>query len=154
MYGPECASRYPQAKQVPHPFWVIIKPRANPRVRAGVTLRKICTVLDTGCIEPSSSPYTSGLVLVRKKDGGLQACVDYLELNKNTIPDCYPIPRINELIDTIGCQKVTIFTSLDLMKGYHHVKLARVRQLHMICHKGLYQYRRMPFGLTNAPATF
>ena len=48
----------------------------------------------TGCIERSTSPYTSGLVLVRKKDGGLRVCVDYRSINKDTIPDCYPIPEL------------------------------------------------------------
>jgi len=63
---------------------------------------ELAKLLNTGCIEPSNSPYASGLMLVRKKDSGLQVCVDYRELNKNTVPDFYPIPRIDELIDTIG----------------------------------------------------
>ena len=58
----------------------------------------------TGCIEQSTSPYASGLVLVRKKDGSLRVCVDYRGINKDTIPDCYPIPWIDDLIDTVGRQ--------------------------------------------------
>jgi len=58
--------------------------------------------MNTGCIEESSSPR---LVLVRKKDGGLRVCVDYRGLNRKTVPDCYPIPRIDEMIDAIGIQK-------------------------------------------------
>ena len=81
-------------------------------------------LLHVGCIEPSSSPYASGLVLVRKKDGGLRVCVDYRGINKNTVPDRYPLPRVDELIDTVGKQKGKFFTSLDLMKGYHQIRVA------------------------------
>jgi len=131
-------------------------PRRLPYALRAELEAELLKLLDTGCIEPSSSPYASGLVLVRKKDGGLRVCVDYRELNKNTVPDRYPIPRIDELIDTIGCQRGKIFTSLDLMKGYHQVKVAETSKSKtaFTCHQGLYQYRRMPFGLTNAPATF
>ena len=110
----------------------------------------------TGCIEPSNSRYASNLVLVRKKNGGLGVCVDYRGVNKDTTPDHYSIPRIDELIDTIGRRKGKFFSSLDLMKGYHQVKLAEQskQKTAFSCHKGLFHYRRMPFGLTNAPATF
>ena len=77
-----------------------------------------------GCIEPSTSPYSSGLVLVRKKDGSLRVCVDYRALNRVTVPDRYPMPRINELIDTVGKCQGKYFISFDLMKGYHQVKMA------------------------------
>ena len=110
----------------------------------------------TGCIEQSTSPYASGLVLVRKKDGTLRVCVDYRGINKDTIPDCYPIPRIDDLIDTVGRQKGKWFTTLDLMKGYHQIRMDPDSKCKtaFTCHMGLYQYQRMPFGLTNAPATF
>ena len=112
-------------------------------------------LLNIGCIKPSCSPYASGLV-VQKKDGGLQVCVDYRGINKNTVPDRYPIPRIDELIDTVGKQQGKFFTSLDLMKGYHQIRMADCdkQKTAFICHQGLFQYRRMPFGLTNGPATF
>ena len=113
-------------------------------------------LLSAGCIEPSTSPYSSRLVLVRKKDGGLRVCVDYRAINKITVPDQYPMPRIDELIDTFGRCKGRYFSSLDLMKGYHQVKMAdrSKEKTAFTCHQGLFQYRRMPFGLTNAPATF
>ena len=93
---------------------------------------------------------------MRKKDGGLRVCVDCRGLNKKTIPDRYPIPRIDDLIDTIGQQRGKFFTSLDLMKGYHQVKVSEQAKdkTAFVCHKGLFHYHRMPFGLTNAPATF
>ena len=110
----------------------------------------------SGCIEESNSPYTSALVLVRKKGGGLRICVDYRALNRDTVPDKYPIPRIDELIDRVGACKAKIFSALDLMKGYHQMKVRDEDKLKtvFVCHQGLYQYRRMPFGLINAPATF
>ena len=77
----------------------------------------------TGCIEASTSPFASGLVLIRKKDGGLRVCVDYRGINKDTIPDRYPIPCIDDLIDTVGRQQGKLFTALDLMKGYHQIKM-------------------------------
>ena len=113
-------------------------------------------LLDTGCVEPSSSPYSSGLVLVHKKDGGLRVCVDYRGINKDTVPDCFPIPRIDDLIDMVGQCKGKVFTTLDLMKGYNQIRMhsASKDKTAFTCHMGHFQYRRMPFGLTNAPATF
>ena len=112
-------------------------------------------MLDAGIVEPSISEFSSPPVLVRKKDGGIRFCVDYKKLNQSTIKDSYPLPRINEAIDSIG-RDSKYFTTLDLAMGYHHVPLAEEDK-----HKtafpsllGLLQYTVMPFGLTNAPATF
>ena len=113
-------------------------------------------LLKIKCIEPANSPYASPLVLVRKPDGNLRVCVDFRSVNKDTIPDRYPLPRVDELIDAISARKAVYFTSLDLMRGYHQVKMAEEskEKTAFICHRGLYQFCRMPFGLTNAPATF
>ena len=82
--------------------------------------------------------------------------MDYRGVNRDTIADKYPIPRIDELIDMVGKNKPNVFTSLDLMHGYHQVKMAKesMHKTAFMCHLGQYQYRRMPFGLTNATATF
>jgi len=114
------------------------------------------SLLQSGCIEPSVRPYSSPLVLVRKKNGGLRVCVDYRALNKDTVPDRYPLPRIDKLMDMVGRQHAKVLSSLDLMKGYHQVKMeeSSKHKTAFISHQGLYQYRRMPFGLTNAPAIF
>ena len=135
---------------------VKVSPRTLPYALRTELEAELTKLLNTGCIEASSSAYASGLVLVRKKDGGLRVCVDYGMLNKKTVLDRYPIPWIDEMIDTIGRQKGKVFTSLDLMKGYHQVKVAEESRSKtaFTCHMGLYQYRRMPFGLTNVPATF
>ena len=66
-------------------------------------------LLEIKCIEPANSPYASPLVLVRKPDGNLRVCVDYCSVNKDTILDRYPLPRVDELIDAIGAQKAGIF---------------------------------------------
>ena len=137
------------------------KPVKQPPRRLPYALRKqledeLDKLLKINCIEPASSPYASPLVLVRKPDGNLRICVDYRNVNKDTILDRYPLPRVDELIDTIGSQKAMYFTTLDLMRGYHQVKMAEEskEKTAFVCHRGLYQYCRMPFGLTNAPATF
>ena len=131
-------------------------PRRLPYALRSELEDELQKLLDIGCIEPSSSSFASGLVLLRKKDGGLRVCVDYRGINKKTIPDCYPIPRIDDLIDTVGRCGGKIFSTLDLMKGYHHIKMTSEskEKTAFTCHLGLFQYRRMPFGLTNAPATF
>ena len=97
-------------------------------------------LLNTGCVEPSSSPYSSGLVLVRKKDGGLRVCVDYRGINKDTVPDCFPIPRIDDLIDMVGRCKGKVFTALDLMKGYHQIRMhsASKDKTAFTCHMGTF----------------
>ena len=113
-------------------------------------------LMDIGCIEPSNSSYASPLVLVCKKNGGLRVCVDYRNVNKDTVPDRYPMPRIDKLVDMVGHNRPTVFSSLNLMRGYHQVKMAEdsKHKTAFTCHLGLYQYRRVPFGLTNMPVIF
>ena len=134
--------------------------KSTPR-RLPYALRKeleeeLETLLRTGCVEPSVSPYSSPLVLVHKKTGSLGVCVDYRALNQNTVADRYPIPRVDDLVDMVGKKHAKVFSCLDLMRGYHQVQMEEnaMPKTAFTCHLGLYQYRRMPFGLTNAPATF
>ena len=131
-------------------------PRRLPYALRAELEEEISKLMNIGCIEPSTSSYASPLVLVRKKNGGLRVCVDYRNVNKDTVPDKYPMPRIDELVDMVGRRQPTVFSSLDLMRGYHQVKMSEDAKpkTAFTCHLGLYQYRRMPFGLTNAPATF
>ena len=72
-------------------------------------------LMDNGCIDPSNSSYASLLVLVRKKNGGLRVCVDYRNVNKDTVLDRYPMPRIDELVDMVGPNQPTVISLLDLM---------------------------------------
>ncbi|PIK57637.1 hypothetical protein BSL78_05463 [Apostichopus japonicus] len=108
-------------------------------------------LLDKGVIRPSTSPYASPIVLVRKTDGSLRMCVDYRKLNQKTIKDAYPIPRIEDSIDALhGSQW---FSAIDLLSGYHQVAMAETdrHKTGFITPFGLYEFNRMPFGLSNAP---
>ena len=132
--------------------------RFAPR-RAGHTAREAETAevkrqLEADVIEPTSSEWGFPVVLVPKKDGTLRFCVDYRLLNVVTKKDSYPLPRIDECIDSLS--EATMLSTLDYNVGYLQVPIApEVReQTAFVCHEGAYHYKRMPFGLTNAAAKF
>ena len=102
-------------------------PRRLPYKLRDELEQELQKLMETGYIEPSSSSFASDLVLVRK-DVGLRVCGDYRGINKRTIPGRYPIPRIDDLIDMVGRCRGQIFTTLDLMKGYHQIKSLKIRQ--------------------------
>ena len=111
-------------------------------------------MLDRQVITPSSSPWASGIVLVKKKDGSWRFCVDYRRLNEVTVKDSFGLPRIDDSLDTLGGAKW--FSTLDLQSGYWQVEMEEgsKEKTAFICSSGLYQFERMPFGLCNSPATF
>ena len=109
-------------------------------------------MLEEGIIEPSNSPWSAPIVLVRKKDGSFRYCIDYRLLNKVTVGDAYPIPRVS--FDVL--QGSRWFSTLDLMSGYWQVEMdpADKQKTAFVCQEGLFHFNLMPFGLTNAPLTF
>ena len=112
-------------------------------------------MLDAGAIRESQSPFSSNVVLVRKKDGSLRFCIDYRKLNNRTVKDAYYLPRIEETIDTLSGSKY--FSKLDLRSGYWQVGVKesdKMKTAFSVGPLGFFECNKMSFGLCNAPASF
>ncbi len=129
-------------------------PYRLPHARKSLAVEEIKKMLTDGIIRPSKSPWASPLHLVEKKDGSLRPVVDYRRLNKLSIPDPFPMPRIEDLID--GLSSARFITTLDLTKGYWQISVAKDSQekTAFVTEYGKYEFCMMPFGLMGAPAVF
>ncbi|XP_068233504.1 uncharacterized protein [Palaemon carinicauda] len=160
-YSDVCSDQLKVSDTIKHD--IILEPGTTPirqpyyRVvgRRLESLRKeVQYLLDNNLAEPSMSPWASPCILVPKANGQLRICTDYRKLNKVTIKDSFPLPRINDISDNIG--KAKILTQIDLMKGYYQVPLTeKTKEISAFTTPfGLFSYTVLPFGLTNSPANF
>ena len=130
-------------------------PRRLPNALKPVVEEQVQEMLQNDVIEPSKSPWASPIVLVKKKDGTWRFCIDFRKLNEVTVKDAYPLPQVNDLIDTLSGHKY--FTTLDLASGYWQVPMEESSQektAFVIPGGNIYHFKRMPFGLSNAVPTF
>ncbi|GJU97705.1 putative reverse transcriptase domain-containing protein [Tanacetum coccineum] len=144
-------------------FKIELVPGAAPVARAPYRLApsemkeladQLQELLEKGFIRPSSSPWGAPVLFVKKKDGTFRMCIDYRELNKLTIKNHYPLPRIDDLFDQL--QGSSVYSKIDLRTGYHQLRI-REEDIPITAFRtryGHYEFQVMPFGLTNAPAVF
>ena len=158
---PEDLPGLPPDRQVE--FRIDLVPGAAPVARAPYRLApsemkemmsQLQELLDKAFIRPNSTPWGATVLFVKKKDGSMRMCIDYRELNKVTIKNKYPLPRIDDLFDQL--QGASCFSKIDLRSGYHQLNVKKedvAKTAFRTCY-GHYEFMVMPFGLTNATAAF
>ncbi|GJU76986.1 putative reverse transcriptase domain-containing protein [Tanacetum coccineum] len=158
---PEDLLGIPPTRQVE--FQIDLIPGAAPVARAPYRLApsemkelsdQLKELSDKGFIRPSSSPWGAPVLFVKKKDGSFRMCIDYRELNKLTVKNRYPLPKIDDLFDQL--QGSSIYSKIDLRSGYHQLRVREedIPKTAFRTRYGHYEFQVMPFGLTNAPAVF
>ncbi|GJR36255.1 putative reverse transcriptase domain-containing protein [Tanacetum coccineum] len=118
------------------------------------TIKQLQELADIGFIRPSTSPWGAPVLFVKKKDGSFRMCIDYWELNKLTIKNHYPLPRIDELFDQL--QGSSVYLKINLRSGYHQLRVRDedITKIAFRTRYGHYEFQVMPFGLTNTPLVF
>ncbi|GKB70697.1 putative reverse transcriptase domain-containing protein [Tanacetum coccineum] len=158
---PENLPGLPPVRQVE--FQINLIPGAAPVARAPYRLapsemqelsNQLQELADRGFIQPSTSPWGAPVLFVKKKDGSFRMCIDYRELNKLTVKNHYPLPRIDDLLDQL--QGSSVYSKINLRSGYHQLKVRDedISKTAFRTRYGHYEFQVMPFGLTNAPAVF
>eukprot|EP00253_Pinus_taeda_P012699 PITA_12699 len=158
---PEEVPRLPPKRDID--FTIELIPGAAPVLRAPYRMSvpeltelkmQLQELLEKNYIRPSVSPWGAPVLFVRKKDGTLRMCIDYWQLNKLTIKNKHPLPRIDELFDQV--KGATVFSKIDLRSGYHQIRIKDedIAKTAFRTRYGHYEFVVLPFGLTNAPATF
>jgi len=133
-------------------------PNRNPYKMSPYELKELKSQLDellkNEIIQVSKAPFAAPVLFVKKKNGNLRMCIDYRALNKATIKNSYPLPRIDSIMDTLGGSKH--FSKLDLKSGYHQIRVKKedIPKTAFKTHFGQYEFKVLSFGLCNAPATF
>src|ERR1044071_3470912 len=127
--------------------------KSNP-IKKEFIEKEVADMEARNLIRKSMSPWAAPIVIVEKKDGTKRFCVDYRGLNKVTKSDRFPLPRIDELLESF--RTANWFSTIDLASGYWQVEVAEKdkEKTAFITHQGLYEFNVMPFGLKNAPGTF
>jgi Reverse transcriptase (RNA-dependent DNA polymerase) len=156
-----CPHAYPHAAGIDHKIELL--PGAQPTSQPCFKLtfgqlaelcRQLSDGINKGFIRPSKSPFGAPVPFVKKNDAILRMCIDYRALNKITIKNRYPLPRLDESLDQLSGAK--IFSKQDLRNGYCQIRIAEddIPKTAFRTHYGHFECTILPFGLTNAPATF
>ncbi|GJY30885.1 putative reverse transcriptase domain-containing protein [Tanacetum coccineum] len=158
---PDDLSGLPPVREIE--FRIDLIPGASPVVKSPYRLapsemlelsNQLKELQEKGFIRPSHSPWGAPVLFVKKKDGAMRMCIDYRELNKLTIKNRYPLPRIDDLFDQL--QGACCFSKIDLRSGYHQLRVREedIPKTAFRTRYGHFEFTVMPFGLTNAPAIF